>query len=157
MIKGKLKFDFLTSASNNFSKNYISGSMLSFFHFYSDTRICIYTLYFSLLTMVSPSPLCLSLYCKIIFCKKFFAKYSMVICGKLIFSWNTEKITLEKSCLYPSVTMMWIVSGWRPSWVLFPCCRSNGHVLQQHNESIFLELLWCLHSISFNFQLPPLV
>lgn len=91
------------------------------------------------------------------FCQKFFAEYSVVICSKLIFSWNTEKITLWKSYLYPSATMMWIVSGWSPNLVLFPCCRSNGHVSQQHNESSFLELFWSLHSISFNFQLPPLV
>lgn len=38
MMKGKIKFDFLTSASYNFSKNYISGSILSF-HFCSDSSI----------------------------------------------------------------------------------------------------------------------
>lgn len=101
MMQGKLKFDFLTSASNNFSKNYISGSMLSF-HFCSDPRISMYTLH---LPPFWPRFPCLHYAylsaVKLFFYKNFFAKYSMVICGKLIFCWEHRKNYVVKVLLVP--------------------------------------------------------
>lgn len=105
MLKGKIKFDFLTSASYNFSKNYISGSMLSF-HFCSDSSICMYNLHlFSPLTTVLLSPSCLSLCWKISFLQENFAKYSMVSYFNQIFSWfwaqsYTVKVLLVPKCHY---------------------------------------------------------
>lgn len=101
MMKGKIKFDFLTSAAYNFSKNCISGSILSF-RVCSDSRICMYTSHlFSPLTTVLLSPSCLSVCWKISFLQENFAKYSMVICCKLSFSWLWAQSYIVKVLFVP--------------------------------------------------------